>query len=293
MNGLFLGLTTLDSIYLADAPPGANQKITADDFTVAAGGPASNAAVAFVHLGGDARLVTALGAHRVAGLIADDLAAHGVELCDLDPDNPTPPPLSSIVVSRASGERAVVSRNAAGRVLGAERFDPALLDGVDLLLADGHQMALAAAASARRGERLLVVDAGSWKPGFESVLGGADYVLCSADFRPPGCDSEPQVFGWLRDAGVRHAAISHGGDPVSWYGPDGSGEVVVPTVDVVDTLGAGDFLHGAFCRYCVEHDFPRALELACAVASRSVTRFGTRAWLERAQEVPGRSRRAG
>ena len=44
-SGLFVGLITLDLIYLADSPPKNNQKLVATDYTVAAGGPATNAAV--------------------------------------------------------------------------------------------------------------------------------------------------------------------------------------------------------------------------------------------------------
>ena len=50
-RGLFVGLTTLDLIYHADHPPQANQKVVAKDMMFAAGGPATNAAVAFAALG--------------------------------------------------------------------------------------------------------------------------------------------------------------------------------------------------------------------------------------------------
>ena len=46
-HGLFVGLVTLDLIYLADCPPQNNQKIVATDYTAAAGGPAANAGVTF------------------------------------------------------------------------------------------------------------------------------------------------------------------------------------------------------------------------------------------------------
>lgn len=59
-HGLFVGLVTLDLIYLADAPPNANQKIVAQETTIAAGGPATNAAIAFQHLGNSATLISTL-----------------------------------------------------------------------------------------------------------------------------------------------------------------------------------------------------------------------------------------
>jgi sugar/nucleoside kinase (ribokinase family) len=279
-RGLFVGLVTVDIIYLAEAPPGPNQKLAADDFSLAAGGPATNAAVAFAHLGGEATVIGVLGRHALAGLVSAELAGRGIRLLDLKPEEATAPPLSSVVVSRASGDRAVISRNAADRQLAGEALPGNALADADVILVDGHQMALARAVVDTAGRPPLVVDAGSWKPGFDAVLTGADYVIASADFRPPGCNDESGVLAWLQAHGVVHAAVSHGAGAIAYSGPDGSGEVEVPAVTVVDTLAAGDFLHGAFCRYCRDVPFADALARAAVVASRSCGHFGTRAWME-------------
>ena len=45
--GLFCGLAVVDVIQLVQAPPGPDDKIVALDQLIAAGGPATNAAVAF------------------------------------------------------------------------------------------------------------------------------------------------------------------------------------------------------------------------------------------------------
>ena len=69
-----------------------------------------------------------------------------------------------------------------------------------------------------------------------------------------------------------------------WAGRDGSsGEVPVPEVEVVDTLGAGDVLHGAFLAELARGgtgDLPGALERAVVVAARSVAHRGVRGWAE-------------
>jgi len=290
VRGLFVGLITLDTIYLAEAPPTANQKCSADDFVLAAGGPASNAAVAFAHLGGDALVAGALGRHALAAVARHELLNLGVQVQDLMRDAPGPPPLSSVVVSRASGERAVMSRNSAGRVVSvAAAGEPrlrALLADADVLMVDGHQMALAQWLAANKGDIPLVVDAGSWKPGFDAVIAAADYVIASANFHPPGCDDDAQVLAWLRQQGVVNAAISHGEGPIVYVGEAGSGELIPERVAVVDTLGAGDFLHGAFCYYCQGLPFADALAAAAVVASHSCSSFGTRAWLA-ADDLPG------
>ena len=51
MNGLFVGLTTLDFIYLSEGLPQSNEKIVALDTAISTGGPATNAAVTFAYFG--------------------------------------------------------------------------------------------------------------------------------------------------------------------------------------------------------------------------------------------------
>ncbi len=47
MKGLFVGLITLDLIYLCDRSPEKNEKIVASEQKIVAGGPATNAAITF------------------------------------------------------------------------------------------------------------------------------------------------------------------------------------------------------------------------------------------------------
>jgi sugar/nucleoside kinase (ribokinase family) len=54
---------------------------------------------------------------------------------------------------------------------------------------------------------------------------------------------------------------------------------VIP-IKPVDTLGAGDIFHGAFCHYILQNDFPVSLERAAEIASLSCTSLGTRAWID-------------
>jgi sugar/nucleoside kinase (ribokinase family) len=111
-RGLFVGLVTLDLVYLTVGLPDKNQKIVATDYIVAAGGPATNAAVTFSHLGNQATLLGVVGANPITQLIRADLESYGVAIADLDSTQLQPPPVSSIIVTQATGERAVVSINA-------------------------------------------------------------------------------------------------------------------------------------------------------------------------------------
>ena len=68
-SSVFVGLSTIDIVYGVDEFPAANSKIEAKSQEVLVGGPATNAAIAFAHLGGEATLVTAVGRNSLAAVV--------------------------------------------------------------------------------------------------------------------------------------------------------------------------------------------------------------------------------
>jgi sugar/nucleoside kinase (ribokinase family) len=301
-HGLFVGLITLDTIYLASAPPTHNQKMVATDFTVAAGGPATNAAVTFGHLGNQATLLGVLGCHPITSLVRADLQPYQVEIADLTPDRSESPPVSSIVVTEATGDRAVISINASRNQIAPTQIPAQVwsqLEHVDIVLVDGHQISVSVAI-AKRAKAMgipVVLDGGSWKPNLEELLPLVDYAICSSNFYPPHCDRSDSVFAYLANLGILNIAITNGAKPIQYQSYDRVGEVAVPQVKTVDTLGAGDILHGAFCDRIVPDsrrsdigssdigcldfdrlDFVGALAAAASIAANSCQFFGTRRW---------------
>ncbi|MBW4555010.1 MAG: sugar kinase [Trichormus sp. ATA11-4-KO1] len=282
LGGLFVGLVTLDLIYLADSAPRNNQKIVAADYTVAAGGPATNAAVTFSYLGNQAQVLGVMGSHPITQLIRGDLANYQVAIADLEPSNSNPPPVSSIIITQATGERAVVSMNAVKTQASSTSIPPNILQNIDIVLIDGHQMTVgnAIAQIAKSQNIPVVIDGGSWKPGFEQVLPFVDYAVCSANFYPPNCHTQAEVFSYLSTFDIPHIAITHGEKPIAYLTESKTGSVDVPQIQAVDTLGAGDIFHGAFCHYILQGNFTDALTQAANIAANSCQFLGTRRWLE-------------
>ncbi|MBB2923065.1 PfkB family carbohydrate kinase [Cellulomonas cellasea] len=319
------GLVTLDVLQDVDHVPAPDEKLVASRLDVTFGGPAANAAATAVALGVRARLVTALGSGPVAGLVRAGLDEAGVEVVDLLDGAPASPAVSTVLVTRGTGERAVVSVNASasGDLAGAARDRAgAVLDGADVLLLDGHHLgaALVLAEAARARGVPVVLDGGSWKPRTDELLAHVDHAVLSADFHLPedlrGAardlrgdapdDEEPravpsagEVLGDAPSAeqdlaavallGPAFVARSAGPGPVRFRlrvagAPDpevGTVEPpVVPRGDVVDTLGAGDVLHGAFAEQLARGVDPvTALTAATRVASLSVRARGARGWV--------------
>ncbi len=279
-RGLFVGLTTLDFIYLSDRPLAENQKLVAQDYLAVAGGPATNAAVAFNYLGNQSKLITVIGQHPLTHLIRSDLGQHSLEIVDLIPEKTEIPPISSIIVTAATGNRAVISLNAVKSQADNLITEDWLTD-IDLVLIDGHQLpvSLAIAKIAKNKQIPVVMDGGSWKPGLEKILSWVDYAVCSANFYPPQCQNTDDVFDYLREQGIVHIAITQGEQPIQYLSQGARFTVPIPPIKTVDTLGAGDIFHGAFCHYILQEDFATALKMAAKIASKSCQFFGTRNWM--------------
>jgi sugar/nucleoside kinase (ribokinase family) len=273
---------TIDLIYLVTELPQRNQKIVALEDSIAAGGPATNAAITFSHLGNAATLLGAIGQHPSSQLALADLAtAPSLTIADLTPTRPQPIPISSILVTQATGDRAIVSRNAVQAQAPATAIPPNILQGKEIVLIDGHQMAVGAsiAQSAQAQQIPAVVDGGSWKPGFETVLAHTDYAICSANFRPPHCSTLTETFDYLSALNIPHIAITQSAQPIQYFHQGKFGQIPVPRIQPVDTLGAGDIFHGAFCHFILHSDFPEALAQAAIVAGQACQSFGTRQWM--------------
>jgi sugar/nucleoside kinase (ribokinase family) len=293
--GVFVGLATLDVIHHVTARPGPDQKVTAQRQFVAAGGPATNAAVTFAALGGRARLVTALGSGPIGRLIGSELAGYGVEV--LDVGAPEYEPAVSAIAVESGGLRSVISPDARGSQVSTSAE---VVSGADAVLVDGHHrdLAMAAAAGAACAGIDLVVDAGRWKPVLSELISYASAMICSADFRLPehSGDDQDRTALALAARGVPVVVTTHGPDPLRWWHGGTAGTLDVPPVQAVDTLGAGDVFHGAYlfagCRppqpadagpvdnNHADAELLARLRFATEVAALACTAPGTRSWID-------------
>ncbi|HEX5333962.1 MAG TPA: PfkB family carbohydrate kinase [Cellulomonas sp.] len=297
------GLVTLDVLQVVERLPEPDEKVVATGLEVGFGGPAANAAATAVALGVRTRLVTALGSGSIADLVRSGLLDAGIELVDLLDGAPGTPAVSTVLVTRATGERAVVSVNATGvgdLSARARALADDALSGASVLLLDGHHLgaAVTIAGRARAAGVTVVLDGGSWKPGLVELLALVDHAVLSGDFALPDelVVADAGELEAVAALGPRLVARSAGSGPVRYLLADGTrGAVTPPPValdEVVDTLGAGDVLHGAYCAELVRGRSPvEALQRAAATATESVRHRGARSWsLPVPPAAPGRGR---
>jgi len=164
---------------------------------------------------------------------------------------------------------------------------------VDVVLVDSYEtdLSLPIARRALAGGVPVILDCGSKKPQTESQLPHVSVAVVSQRYLPSGPEA---IAADLRGHGVPFGAITAGDDPIIYWTPAAAvpATVDVPKVPAVDTLGAGDFFHGALAFALASaglraESFPAALRFASEVAAISVQHFGTRGWLARlARETP-------
>jgi sugar/nucleoside kinase (ribokinase family) len=278
---LFVGLSTIDVVYLVGDFPKPNTKVVASSQDIFVGGPATNAAVTFAHLGGNALLATVVGSHPLARIIRDEAQLYGIRLVDLNGAFGELPPISSIMVA-PSGDRTIVSANATRIPFISLSVEPSFIEQSSVLLIDGHYMdaCVAWARAARTAGVPVIFDGGSWKPGTEDLLEFVHTAICSASFKPPGCTTIADVLTFLKHRGIYDIAITDGPNPIAYLYANKRGLLTVPQTTPVDTMGAGDILHGAFCFYVAQgNSFLDALRLATQIAAASCTSVGPRAWM--------------
>jgi fructokinase len=130
-------------------------------------------------------------------------------------------------------------------------------------------------------------DPAAFRARIDRVAGRADVVKVSDDdlrFLAPDADPDATI-DRLLGLGVRVVLLTHGSDDVEIRMRSGLASVPVPTVDVVDTVGAGDAFAGGFLAAWVGagrgRDDLESIDLVCEsvrvavrVAALSCTRAG-------------------
>jgi sugar/nucleoside kinase (ribokinase family) len=282
-RALFAGRATLDVVYSLDQFPAPDTKVFARDLRVAPGGPAVNAAITHALLGGQGALMTAVGGGPWAGLVRTELERLGINLIDLAAGTGYETPLTTVLLDTAHATRTIVNPPPSTIELNRRPgWDPAWAETPAVALTDGFHLTetMAVLAGCHEAGTMLVLDGGSWKPGTEEIAPLLTAAICSERFSVPGRPSDADsTIAWFEEQGVPHVAVTRG--PRAILGSDRGHrfEVEIARIDAVDTLGAGDVLHGAFCfHFARMQDFEPALRLAAGIATRSCLRLGIQAW---------------
>jgi sulfofructose kinase len=290
---LCAGIIVLDEVFRVDEFPRNDGKVEAEAFFAVNGGCAANAAVAVARLGGRATLAAPLGGPAGVDENGDRvLAALSREAIDISACQRVEglkTALSAIFIN-ARGERTIVTYRDP-RIAAVTPADPeALARRADIVLADNRfpQFVRPICEAARRRGLRVVLDADKATAPDDPLFGVATHVIFSAE-----CLSATTGRLDLADAlraVARHTgaflAASNGPGDILFMQSGAVRQMPVFRVRAVDTLGAGDALHGGFALALAEGAVEAAaLRFGAAVAALKCTRIGGAGGMPQRAEV--------
>jgi sulfofructose kinase len=212
----------------------------------------------------------------------ESLEGSGINIDDVQVRNGAANQSAYIIIDQTTGERTVLWRRPEELKLNPAEVRPEMITSSRMLHIDGHDTpAVARAASIARSHSIPVtVDVDTVYHGFDEVLPFVDYLITSSEFPAAWTNRRDplEALAAIQDEyGMRLAAMTLGSHGCLartqgrfFYSP-------AFVVNCVDTTGAGDIFHGAFC-YAMLEDMPlhQALDFSNAMAALNCTRLGAR-----------------
>ncbi len=280
MEALFIGHAYIDVSMIADSLPQGDEKTVAKDYAVSFGGNAATAAFACAKLGFSPDLLIPVARDWLSHMFMDMAATYGLRV-------------HSRRVARSSlsfvfpnnGKRSILRARDDHYLQSFPRLD---LSSAKLLHLDGHMSdaALHYAAAAREKGVLVSVDGGAMRPGLPELLAFVDVAIVAADLCRQMALSEHDMLAFLKEKGVKIGGVTNGEKGLLWYEGDGEMRRLpalhVPPEKIVDTSGAGDVFHGAYCAsFLTEPEAPWSehFDFARAASAHKVQRLGNEAGL--------------
>jgi sulfofructose kinase len=286
-----VGLNATDTLILVDRFPPYAGKVPFSREILSPGGQVASAMVSCAKLGLRVKYIGTCGDDERGRVQMRSLTESGINIDDVRVRENCPNQTAYIVIDRSTGERTVLWQRNDCLALRPDDISEEMITCARLLHIDGHDTRAVekAASIARRHGIPVTVDVDTIYHGFERVLQYVDYLVTSSEF-PVQWTGQSDPLRALemiqQEFGMRVAAMTlgaHGAmarlDGRFIYSP-------AYVVNCVDTTGAGDVFHGAFC-YTVlrEMPMPAALDLCNALAALNCTALGARGRLATLREA--------
>lgn len=277
-----IGQNATDTLILLPKFPAYAGKVPFAEEILSPGGQVASAMVACAQLGLRVKYIGSVGDDERGRIQIDSLAGIGINLDDVEVRENCPNQTAYILIDQTTGERTVLWQRSERLFLAPESITTEKIVNSRMVFFDAQDTAAVgkAAEIARKHSIPVAVDVDTIYHGFDKVLPNIDYLVTSSEF-PLQWTSERDPFralAMIRDEfKMRVAAMTlgaHGSLALTGEGYTYSPAFVV---NCVDTTGAGDVFHGAFCYSVLQGMSIRdTLEFSNAMAALNCTALGAR-----------------
>jgi sulfofructose kinase len=286
-----VGLNATDTLLIVSHFPAYAGKVPFEREVLSPGGQVASAMVACARLGLRVKYIGTLGDDERGRVQMESLQGSGINLDHVQIRRNCANQSAYIIIDQSTGERTVLWRREDCLRLSPDEIAPEQIACARLLHIDGHDTpAVARAAQIARAHGIPVtVDVDTIYHGFDHVLPSVDYLIASSEF-PAQWTTERDPFKALemiqREYGMRVAAMTLGAHGALALSDGRFAYSPAFVVNCVDTTGAGDVFHGAFC-YAVLQGMPMrdALDFSNAMAALNCMSLGARGGIRGIEDV--------
>lgn len=274
------------NVCINEMPP-LNHGTQVYDLSWQGGGKVSSGMIAAARLGAKCTMSGALGDDEYGRIQYNDFVRHGVNVSNLILREGKTSSLDIVVAEKKSMTRTMLFKGGTVEPMTKDEVDWSLLDDSKLLFIAGYRdMPFEAARYAKAHGIEVLIDADGFSESVYEMIPLVDYFIAS-EFCFDG------LFPGAKEKGLEHLeaecrkSMDMGPKAVIFtfgekglIGLDADGFFTLPAfrVDVVDTVGAGDIFHGAFCAFLSQGKSVRDCALyASATSAIKCTRIGGRA----------------
>ncbi len=283
-----IGSSMVDLIAYTDEVPKAGETLEAKEFQMGCGGKGANQAVAAALLGSEVMMMARVGDDAFADNTIANFQSFGVNTDHVEKVSGVSSGVAPIWVDKDSQNRILIIPGANKHLL------PADIDAAADRLGKASMIILQLEIPLETVYH--AIDFGNAN-GIPVILNPApattaldlDYA-CKCDFFVPNeteleiltgmpVETEAQIHAAadiLLNKGLKNLVVTMGEKGALWMHGEETGHFSAPSVDAVDTTGAGDAFIGCFAHSLSQDgDIQRAIEQAIRYASHSVTGKGT------------------
>lgn len=288
---LGIGLNATDTLILMSHFPAYAGKAAFDSEILSPGGQVASAMVACAKLGLRVKYIGTVGDDERGRIQIESLRQSSINLDDVEIRKNCANQTAYILIDRKTGERTVLWKRD-----DCLRLDPASITveqitSARLLHIDAHDTAAVARAAeiAHQHQIPVTVDVDTLYHGFDRVLPHVDYLVASSEFPVQWTNERDPLRALQMIQEEYHLPVA-----AMTLGAHGSlarvgGKFVYSpafVVNCVDTTGAGDVFHGAFCYSVLQKmSMSETLEFSNAMAALNCTALGARGGISTIQEA--------